>query len=155
MCSIQQYLISMILWVTYYIHRTLSTLVCIQMFISWFLSNLVSFWLLLVYIFQGFLPERYISTINHAWVTPFWSGTLDMCPVAWMSLNFLCCHRSTCDMLPRYQLDKHHTPFVFSPIIQEKLIFLRDKKKKKKGLCSCLCMFMTCFTISFERKNVL
>ena len=31
-----------------------------------------------VYI-KGFRPEWCISTIYHAWDTPFWSGTLDMC----------------------------------------------------------------------------
>ena len=29
---------------------------------------------------EGFRPEWYISTIYHAWVTPFWSGTLNMLP---------------------------------------------------------------------------
>ena len=28
---------------------------------------------------ECFRPEWYISTIHHAWDTPFWSGTLDIC----------------------------------------------------------------------------
>ena len=27
---------------------------------------------------EGSRPERFISTIYHAWDTPFWSGNLDM-----------------------------------------------------------------------------